>query len=87
MTEREYEGLRRGSAGYYGGHRYDEEEEPRDGYFAFFKLRCLICLVLLLGLIAVDQQLDLKNNEKTVKVMAILGQEEITIEECMGIIK
>lgn len=87
MTEREYEGLRRGNAGYYSGHRSDEEEEPRDGYFAFFKLRCLICLVLLLGLITVNQQFELKKNEKVAGIMALLGQEEITIEECMGIIK
>lgn len=87
MTEREYEGLRRGNTRYYGSYPYYGEEEPRDGYFAFFKLRCLICLILFLGLIAVDKQTSLRKNEKVKKVMHILSQENITIEECMGMIE
>lgn len=86
MTEREYEGLRRGRFGYDSGNGY-HREEPRDGYFAFFKLRCLICLMLFFGVVAADQKLNLKDNDKTEKIMALLGKEEITLEECMGILE
>ena len=58
-----------------------------DGYFAFFKLRCLFCLVLFLGLVVVDQETSLGENEKVKKTMHLLAQERITAEECMGLIK
>lgn len=88
MTEREFEQLRGyGRTTNYHKSRYDYEEEPKDGYFAFFKLRCLICLVLFLGLVAVDRQLDIRENEKVQQTMQMLNKEEITVAECWGLIK
>ena len=91
VTEREYEQLRGyNKGGYYRGNRYDSydpNEQPQDGYFAFFKLRCLICLVLFLGLVAIDKQLNIRENDKVQQVMAMLDKEEITVEECWGLIE
>lgn len=85
MTEREFDRLRGYQRNSYN--HFEREEEPQDGYFAFFKLRCLICLVLFLGLVAVDKQLNIKENDKVKQVMQILNQEEISVEECFQIIK
>ena len=91
MTEREFEKLReyrRDPNGNHYNRKHDSEiEEPQDGYFAYFKLRCLICFVLFLGLIAIDQQLDIKENEKVQQAMSMLNEEEITVEECFQILE
>lgn len=84
MTEREFQQLRGYGTSNHRNNRY-YEEEPRDGYFAFFKLRCLICLVLFLGLVAVDRQLDIRENEKVQQAMQMLNKEEVTVEECFQI--
>ena len=91
VTEREFEKLRDyrrdSSNNHYHRNHDDEKEEPQDGYFAYFKLRCLICFVLFLGLIALDQQLDIKENEKVQQAMSMLNEEEITIEECFQMVE
>lgn len=85
MTEREFEQLRGYSRGVYD--RNNRDEEPEDGYFEFFKLRCLICLVLFLCLVAVDQQINLKENDKVKQVVSLIGKEKITVEECFQILE
>lgn len=85
MTEREFQQLRGYGTSNHRNNRYNYEEEPRDGYFAFFKLRCLICLVLFLGLVAVDRQLDIREYEKVQQAMQMLNKEEVTVEECFQI--
>lgn len=91
MTEKEYEQLRgyqtdSGNKNSNMNHLY-ENDEPRDGYFAYFKLRCLICFVLFLGIIALDQQLNIKANKKVQQAISLLNKEDITAEECFQIIK
>ena len=82
MTKREFEQLRRQ---YHNP--YERSEEPEDGYFAFFKLRVLICFVLFLAIVAANTQFQIKDHEKVQEVLQLLNSENVTIEECFSIIK
>lgn len=79
MTQREYERLR--TSKYYRGYssrqQGSDRNQPEDGYFAFFKLRCLICLVLFLGMVAVDRRIDARENQNVKQVMNYLNQDKI----------
>ena len=81
MTEREFEQLRRQYQS-----PYERSEEPEDGYFAFFKLRVLICFVLFLAIVAANTQFQIKDNEKVQEVLQLLNSENVTVEECFSII-
>ena len=88
MTQREYERLRSQSVryGYHQNKRLDSrypksssQDKPDDGYLAFFKLRCLICFVLFLGLVAVDRRIDAKDHESVQQVVKYLNEETIPV--------
>ena len=81
MTEREYEQLRRQYQ-----NPYERSEEPEDGYFAFFKLRVLICFVLFLAIVAANTQFQINDNEKVQAVLQLLNSEKVSVEECFSII-
>lgn len=85
VTEREFEKLRNYEREPSG--RYEKDEVTRDGYFAFFKLRCLICLVLFLGLVAVDKQVNIRENDRVMQAVNLLNRENFTWEECMGFLQ
>jgi hypothetical protein len=74
MTQREYERLRRG--GFYRSGR-QEKNGTEDGYFAFFKLRCLICFVLFLGFVAVDRRVDVSSQPVVKQFVQSLNEETI----------
>lgn len=82
MTQKEYERLR---TGYHKGYSYHQSGSDRDtssdGYFAFFKLRCLVCFVLFLGLVAIDRRMDMSENENVQQVMSYLNEETIPVGE------
>jgi hypothetical protein len=73
MTQREYERLRRG--GFY--RKKQEKNETEDGYFAFFKLRCLICFVLFLGFVAIDRRVDVSSQPVVKQFVQSLNEETI----------
>ena len=87
MTEREFEQLRNSYQNYGGRYENRNSEEGEGGYFAFFKLRCLICLILFLGIVVLDRQIDIRSNDRVRQVVYLLEQEEITAEQCFNIIK
>lgn len=78
MTKKEYERLRRNNI------RTNHPEPEKDGYFAFFKLRCLICLVFFLFLVAVDRRIDLKEKNKVVKMVEYVGEETIPVQSILS---
>ena len=84
MTEKEFDQLRN-SYSKRNGNTY-EKEEP-SGYFSYFKLRCMICLIILLTIIVLDRQIGIRDNEKVTQCMQLLGKEELTIEECLKVIE
>lgn len=85
MTQKEYERLR--TSGYHKGYSYHQSsatnDTPSDGYFAFFKLRCLICFVLFLGLVAIDRRIDARESETVQQVMSYLNEETIPVGEML----
>lgn len=82
MTEREFEQLRKSYSS--GG---DSKEKDGTTYFSFFKLRCLLCLILLLAGILSDRQFNLGNRENVRQFFSLLEKEEITVEECFQILR
>lgn len=87
MTEREFEQMR--NAYHCNGKRteHHKSERAQSSYFAFFKLRCLVCGLLFLGMLLLDRQTDLKSNNKVQQMLHLLAQEEITTEQCFQILK
>lgn len=77
MTQREYERLRRHGRPVSQGNR--DSSDPEDGYLAFFKLRCLICFVLFLGLVAVDRRIDAGENPAVKQVVKYLNEETVPV--------
>lgn len=82
MTEREFEQWRR-------SYSPSGDSQRKDGatYFSFFKLRCLICLILLLAGILSDRQFNLGSRAKVQQFFSLLEQEEITVEECFQVLR
>lgn len=81
MTQREYERLRTRGYSYYQSD--SEQDTSSDGYFVFFKLRCLICFVLFLGIVAVDRRMDARENETVQQVMSYLNEETIPVDKML----
>lgn len=77
MTQKEYERLRRHGRPISQGNR--EMGDSEDGYLAFFKLRCLICFVLFLGLVAVDRRIDAGDNPTVKQVVKYLNEETVPV--------
>lgn len=82
MTEREFEQLRRSYAP-----GSDSQRKDSATYFSFFKLRCLLCLILLLAGILSDRQIDLGSRVKVQQFFSLLEKEEITVEECLQVLQ
>ncbi|MDO4555937.1 MAG: hypothetical protein Q4B70_12430 [Lachnospiraceae bacterium] len=59
--------------------RKEKNHKSEDGYLAFFKLRCLICFVLFLGLVAVDQRMNAKEYEPVKQVINYFHEETIPV--------
>ena len=83
MTEKEFDQIRNS---YYGRNTNKQEPKESSGYFSYFKIRCLICIIIFLTVLVLDRQIDLHNNKKVAMCMQLLGKDEITIEECLGMI-
>lgn len=63
------------------------KEEHRDGYFSFFKLRCLICFVLFLFFVAVDRRIDVQKTPLVRQVMQYLNEETIPVQSMFPSVK
>lgn len=83
MTEKEFNQLR---TSYSGRTNKNQNTEESSGYFSYFKIRCLICLIIFLSILVLDRQIDLRQYDEVAKCMQLLGKEEITVEECLNII-
>ena len=83
MTEKEFDQIRNS---YYGRNTNKQETKESSGYFSYFKIRCLICIVIFLTVLVLDRQIDLHNYKEVAMCMQLLGKDEITIEECLGMI-
>ena len=83
MTEKEFNQIRNS---YYGRHTNKQEVKESSGYFSYFKIRCLICLIIFLTVLVLDRQIDLHKYQEVAMCMQLLGKEEITVEECLGIV-
>ncbi len=83
MTQREFDQIRNS---YNNRNTMKKQtDEGSSGYFAYFKIRCLICLIIFLSLVIFDRQVGLQQYDEVVKCMQLLGEEEITVEDCMNI--
>ena len=83
MTEKEFNQLRNS---YSGRTNNNQNTEESSGYFSYFKIRCLICLIIFLSILVLDRQIDLRQYDEVAKCMQLLGEEDITVEECLNII-
>ena len=84
MTEREFDQIRKSYYNRNSGKK--QADEGSSGYFAYFKIRCLICLIILLSIIILDRQVGIKQYDEVLMCMELLQEEEITVEECLSII-
>ena len=84
MTEREFDQIR--NSYYSRNSSKKQEDEGSSGYFAYFKIRCLICLIILLSIIILDRQIGIKQYNEVIRCMELLSEEEITVEECLSIL-
>ena len=82
MTEKEFNQIRNS---YYGRNTKTQDTEKSSGYFSYFKIRCLICLILFLSILILDRQLQLKQFDQIHVCMQMLGDEDLTIEECFNL--
>ncbi len=83
MTEKEFDQIRNS---YYGRNTNKQETNESSGYFSYFKIRCLVCLIIFLTVLVLDRQIDLHEYKEVSMCMQLLGKEEITIEECLSVI-
>ena len=84
MTQREFDQIRNS---YNNRNTIKKQtDEGISGYFAYFKIRCLICLIIFLSIVILDRQVGLQHYDEVKKCMQLLGEEEITVEDCMNII-
>ena len=83
MTEKEFDQIRNS---YYGRNTNKQEPKESSGYFSYFKIRCLICLIIFLTVLVLDRQIDLHEYQEVAMCMQLLGKEEITVEECLSIV-
>ena len=83
MTEKEFNQLRNS---YSGRTNKNQNTEESSGYFSYFKIRCLICLIIFLSILVLDRQINLRQYDEVAKCMQLLGEEDITVEECLNII-
>lgn len=82
MTVKEFNQIR---SAYYGQNNKKQDTEESSGYFSYFKIRCLICLILFLSVLILDRQLQLKQYDQIHVCMQMLGDEDLTIEECFNL--
>lgn len=83
MTEKEFDRIRNS---YHGRNTNKQDTKESSGYFSYFKIRCLICLIIFLSVLVLDRQIDLHDYQEVAMCMQLLGKEKITVEECMGIL-
>jgi len=87
MTEREFDQIRNSYNSYYGRNSSKKQaDDDSSGYFAYFKIRCLICLIILLSIIILDRQVGIKQYDGVLMCMELLQEEDITLNECINII-
>jgi len=83
MTEKEFYQIRNS---YSGRNNKRTKEEQSSGYFSYFKIRCLLCLIFFLTLLVLDRQLGLEQYDQVNLCMQMLGDENLSVEECFNLV-
>ena len=84
MTEKEFYQIR---SNYNVKKKSTGETREGLGYFSFFKIRCLICIIVFLSVLVLDRQFGLDRYVPIVQTIQLFGKENITVEQCFDIIK
>lgn len=83
MTEKEFEQIRNS---YHGRQNKYQDTKSSSGYFSYFKIRCLICLIILLSVLILDRQIGLKQFNEVAVCLQLIEMDDLSVKECFNMV-